>query len=58
MTDEQQGISQKVEQNVRMLIGDLYMQLIVMKAQMEYQQQQPIPTQATNGHDHEKRTTL
>jgi hypothetical protein len=57
MNEEQQAISQKVEQGVRMLIGDLYMQLIVMKAQMEHQQQQPI--QHTNGQDHanEKRQT-
>ncbi len=35
MNEDQQAISQKVEQNVRMLIGDLYMQVLVLRATIE-----------------------
>jgi hypothetical protein len=58
MNDEQQAISQKVDNHVKMLIGDLHLQLIVLKAQLDIKNEQPIPVQATNGKDHEKRPTL
>lgn len=56
MTD-QELLNQRVERDVRTLIGDLHLQLLILRAQLEAQQQQ----QTTNGKDQsyasEKRAT-
>jgi hypothetical protein len=39
MNDEQQAISQHVEQNVRLLLGDLQMQILVLRATIASMQQ-------------------
>lgn len=41
--DRAQMLSQKVEKEVRQLIGDLHMQVIVMRCMMEMQNGEPQP---------------
>jgi len=56
---QQQQVSQKVEQDVRMLIGDLHMQLIMLRSMLAVAQgeapAQPRPEPRVNG---DARTTL
>jgi hypothetical protein len=54
MPEELNPLNQKVEHSVRMLIGDLQMQIIVLRAMLENaqsgQEQQPaVPEVRTNG---------
>lgn len=44
---EQEMLNQRVERDVRTLIGDLHLQIIILRAQVEQQQSQ----QAVNGKD-------
>lgn len=54
MPEEQNPVGQRVEQSVRMLIGDLQMQILVLRAMLDIaqnssQQQPPAPEARTNG---------
>jgi hypothetical protein len=53
MNEEQQAISQYVEQNVRLLIGDLQMQILVLRATIASLQQTEQNIK-TNGAAHPK----